>query len=126
MSIDTPNRQLLVDVSKQRRRARMVLRASVVVLVFMAARQGAAWARWEVEPFSYYDSDWSGFATQIGFYVCAAVVLVTCEPWIIRWVVPFDTGACIGCGYPVEGARCPECGLPAHGHDQTHPEEPAS
>jgi hypothetical protein len=110
------DRPFVEGVIRHRRWVRTALRVSAIVLLFMGARWGARWAAWTLEPnwqFESADGWWPGAGVIVAFYVLAAVVLVLCEPWIVRWIVPYHAGGCLGCGYPAGDAdRCPECGLP--------------
>jgi hypothetical protein len=103
-------------VIRHRRWLRIALRICAVVLVFLGARWAVSWTSWAI------DSDmqgysvshgWASYGVMIGFYWLTALLLVLCEPTLVRWVVPYSAGGCLGCGYPADGAdRCPECGLP--------------
>jgi len=95
---------------------RIALRISALVLIFLGARWAALWGARALSGDSVVyagERVWPSYGVTIAFYLLTAGLLVVGEPTIVRWVVPYSAGGCLGCGYPAAGAsRCPECGRP--------------
>lgn len=117
-----------VWIGRMRMVARLVIRVGSLVLLLIAGDTLLAWVYFAATP-GYGGTPGTIFhawyALRTAMYGGPAIIMLTLEPTMLRWLVPSPEQRCPSCGYPIAAETvpelCPECGVRLKGAPRQGP-----